>query len=954
MSDKKPLNIHIEPVAGGVFDKEIGWLSLPKASKLKVSIKEYFEEKENLDKKLDADKKTAGIKQKTAHSEIARDENNSYNFIHNNWQDYNAGKITKETYDANLAARNKGTKDREAKSAKIDSDYSNKITALDTKYTEDLTNLKKKYAGVRWVWQLIGSDRPQLTKESFNEGIISGKPELSLDFDDFLEGGGATYLEPFWEETVPTGKYPNGMIINAKGEQPKVLMADWRDADDNLITNTVKFGSTVFLHIYTEALYGHNIKIQLLDKDKVVRILTLGLTNADDKLFAAEYPDNIKVEDREEKDIKKKDNQFIRAVSVHKTLNFPKGAKSGLLVDEGESNKDKKVDYVPNVQKCKFAVYIDPFWEMVAGKDLAIYAEVENALIPNGIKKLPDALLNVNDKGKMIGENISTSNQVAVVSEVETDMAFFHHCKYTFINANYKEKNNLIFDVRDPNKRFVKEIKYVVVAGDKKYENYTIAFEIPDLKTDECNNRNDAKKDHKTHSINIENKEKIVNLKSEEKKVSFDITYPKPPIPVGESMINEDNIIPLKYDLKLASCAVSHPIQVLVYPDVYYEIGFKFMTENPFYVGQTKAYTKRKYLGKWGFFDKRTNKNVRKEQRSQRKQNYKNEKQEVAEGRLKYDQFEFFLEYGYNDEKESNLTLTGEHPVFDVINSMMWIINTVGKLSFDKEADEAKAENDSKRPDQVKKRNKKRSSYLAGKNKTLSKIPFKIEIEQPAFAGSVKWHYEGSEKNAGELGTLYEINFKADPLISVKGSLDLLFVATKIPYVGQAIQAITAVADTVGSADDFWNTIVEFFGGGDEYKIQLDIDYYLDLFVSGEFKIEAVALGFHTIDRFRKGEIKPEAEIKFGIECGGSLKAKFGNIYSLEAEFEGSAYAVWKIVLAENNTLKIDYQGLYATIKTSVKTDSDNLNNNAEDNDSEPPEKKFLLHDGFSYEFKLD
>lgn len=953
MSDKKPLNIYIEPVTGGVFNTEIGWLSLPKASKLKVSIKDYKDKSKILEEKQQKEKDDHYNAYIAKWNKVDDEEKGSKEFVDNSFSRYSKGEISASTHQANIDARSKGNKERNARKEALTNNYKKENKEILAKHKKELDDLKKEYASVRWVWQLIGSDRPQLTKESFNEGIVSGKPELSLDFDDFLEGGGATYLEPFWEETAPTGKYPNGVIINAKGVRPQILQADWRDADDNLITETVKFGSTVFLNIYTEALYGHNVKIQLLDKDKVIRVLSLGLTNADDKLFAAEYPDsNIKVEDREEKDIKKKENQFIRAVSVHKTLNAPAGVKSGMLVDEGESNKDKKVDHVPNVQKCKFAVFVDPLWEMVAGKDLVIYAEIENALIPNGIKKLPDVLLKVNKNGKMIGENISTSNQVAVVSEVETDMAFFHHCKYTYIEASYNNNLTRIFDVNDPNKRFVKNIKYSIVANSAEK---ILFISIPDLKTEDCIYENDPKKTHEKHAYFLQNEESFKSLdKSKNNEVSFGISYPKPSISEGEKMMNEDNIVPLKYDLKLASCAVSHPIQVLVYPDVYYEIGFKFMTENPFYKGQTKAYTKRKYLGKWGFFDKRTNENVRKEQRSQRKQNYKNEKQEVAEGRLKYDQFEFFLEYGYNDIKESNLTLTGEHPIFDVINSMMWIINTIGKLSFDKEADEAKAENDKKRPDQVKKRNKKRNAYLAGKNKTLSKIPFKIEIEQPTFAGSVKWHYEASEKNAGELGTLYEINFKADPLISVKGSLDLLFVATKIPYVGQAIQAITAVADTVGSADDFWNTIVEFFGGGDEYKIQLDIDYYLDLFVSGEFKIEATAFGFHTIDRFRKGEIKPEAEIKFGIECGGSLKAKFGNIYSLEAEFEGSAYAVWKIVLAENNTLKIDYQGLYATIKTSVKTDSDNLNNNAEDNDSEPPEKKFLLHDGFSYEFKLD
>lgn len=145
------------------------------------------------------------------------------------------------------------------------------------------------------------------------------------------------------------------------------------------------------------------------------------------------------------------------------------------------------------------------------------------------------------------------------------------------------------------------------------------------------------------------------------------------------------------------------------------------------------------------------------------------------------------------------------------------------------------------------------------------------------------------------------------------------------------------------------------FGGGDKYKIQIDVDYYLDLFVSGEFKIEATALEFHTIDRFGAGSIEPVAEIKCGIECGGSIDMKAGTIYSMSAEVEGKAEAVWKIARdSEKNALVCDYEGLYVIIKTKFKTSSDSKNRDSDNTNPEQPEKKFLLHDGFSYEFKLD
>lgn len=956
MENKELLYIEFETKPGQIFNKDIGWLALPKAGKLEVSVKGYKDRLKTLQAKQKEDGEKLHQNYSKKWEEVNAEEKQSEEFVRKSAARYNSGEITAQTHQANLDQRDVSKKVRDAKKNTLTENYKLQHKELTENHTKESADLKGEYAGLRWVWQLIGSDRPQLTATSFNEAVASGNPQLSLHFDDFLEGGGAAYLEPFWEGKTPVGRYPHGIIVNAIGEKPQVISADWREANDIEITDTVKFGSTIYLNVYTESLYGHNISVQLKDKDKVVRVLSLGLTDADDKLFAAEYlNNNVKVEDRGEQDIKKKENQFIRAVSVHSTTKFPSNAKHGKLVDHDDNVYDKTIKSIPNVQKCKFPVFIDPMWESLAGSELEIYPEIEHPKIPGKIKTLAASTLKISNAGRLIKVEEISSNNVVVVSKVETNMAFFHPCKYTQIIANYKEKDNIVFDVNDVEKRFVTNIHYKLVAGDKKNVNYIITFQMPNLTTDDCAFENDPQKTHETHAIKINNKDSFKDLNVQKKQVSFNVSYPKPSIPKGESMMDFDNITPITYSLQLGSCAISHPITVEVYPDVYYEIGFKLMTENPFYVGQSKAYTKRKYLGDWGFFDQRTNKKIRKEQQSQRKKDYKNTKQEVKDGRLDYDQFELFWEYGYNDIKESNLSLSGDHPVFSIIDSAMWVINTVGKLTFNKEADEAIAEQQEERPNEVRRRNKKRNSYLKKIGKPISKIPFKVQIEQPTFAGSVKWCFAESEKEAGQIGTLYKVNFKADPLISAKASLDLLFVATKIPYVGQAIQAITATADTVGSADDFWNSIVELFGGGDKYKITLDIDYYLDLFVSGDFKIEATAVQFHTIDRFAAGEINFEGELKCGIECGGSLKVEIGEIYSMSAEFEGKAEGVWKITKNEGGSgVLVDYQGLYAVISMKVETSDGVQNAVGNDGDEDPDTKKFLLHDGFSYEFKLD
>ena len=689
MENKELLYIEFERKAGQIFNEDIGWLALPKAGKIDVSVKGYKEKLKPIEEKQKEERDQLYETYKKKWDVLDAEEKHSEEFIVRSYTRYNNGEISAQTHQANLDQRTKNTTSRNARKNKLLEDYKSQSNDLETAQKDELQNLKNEYIGLRWVWQLIGSDRPQLSSTSFNEAVTSGNPQLSLHFDDFLEGGGAAYLEPFWEGSTPAGRYPHGIIVNATGEKSQVISADWRDANDNEITETLKFGSTIYLNIYTESLYGHNINVQLKDKDTIMRVLSLGLTNADDELFAAEYlNNNVSVAERGEEDIKKKENQFVRAVSVHSTTKFPSNAKHGRLVDHDDDVFDKTVKSVPNVQKCKFPVFIDPLWKILAGNELEIYPEIEHPKIPGQIKTLPASILKISNDGRLVKVEEITSNQVVVVSKVETNMAFFHPCKYTQIVANYKNKDNIVFDVNDVEKRFVTNINYKVVAGDKAGENYAITFKIPNLTTDDCNFEDQPEKTHETHAIKAINSETFKDLKIAGKQVSFNLTYPKPPIHQGESMIDFDRITPLTYSLNLSSCAISHPIKVEVYPDVYYEVGFKLMTENPFYVGQTKAYTQRKYLGKWGFFDKRTNKKVRREQQSQRKQDYKNTKQEVSEGRLDYDQFEFFLEYGYNDVKESNITFSGEHPVFNVIDSVMWVINTVGKLTFNKEADE--------------------------------------------------------------------------------------------------------------------------------------------------------------------------------------------------------------------------------------------------------------------------
>lgn len=480
MADKKPLHVIVTPGHGQILNKEIGWLSLSKAGEVKISIREYRERRSEMEKKQTEKLEIARKNYNSEIADITAEQENSFKFISQNTKNYNEGKVSKETYNANVAKREESIKARKIKIAEIETIYKKEVDELNSNYETALKLLDEEYQTVRWVWQLVGDKRPRLNKESFNEAIVMGKPELTLNFSDFLEGGGATFIEPFWDGESPTGSNPFGLIINAKGEKSEIISADWRDADDNKITTAVKFGSTVYLNIYTAGLYGHNLKIQLLDKDNVIRILSLGLTHADDKLFAYQYLDNnTDVEKRTVRDIDEKEFQFTRAVSVVSAKHFPENAKSGLLIKEDNDAYDGKVKAATSIQKCKFPVFIDPMWKIIEGDNLEIYPEVEQGKIENGKKSLSNSILKVSDeKGKMIGQNISTSNQVAVLSEIETDMAYFSPCRFTTIKLSEKDKAPLtLFDSEDIHVRQSNPIKIDVITGEKKVYFIDIDFD---------------------------------------------------------------------------------------------------------------------------------------------------------------------------------------------------------------------------------------------------------------------------------------------------------------------------------------------------------------------------------------------------------------------------------------------------------------------------------------------
>lgn len=852
-----------------------------------------------------------------------------------------------------LEFNHKGKYDKELKNLELD--VENPSFTARIKNTDKYSIAEK--SKIAWIWSLASKKGLHFTKDDYHKTVNFGKISDNFTIDKIYYGGGIGWLEAFVFDEGPTNKPGTGIFVTTKGS-PRVLFYEWREYSENndghpIGKREVQFGETIQLHIYTENLYGERLEIILYDDEYRNQDLPIHEKKSDhwdtekgpqqwEAIEKSSLPKSFKSLHRE---VKAFHQPFTAEFDCHKL------DKNGKLF----------------VQKSVIDLYIDPVWSFSAnnGGDLSKKIGLCARILYKGEKlkpKFPDGIFKDNEPPVIVkgGEFTGfskldpTGNKPVLVDEIETNVAVFQPCKYSIIEGIYNGKKTEIFNYSN-NSIPTDQLVYQVLATNVEKD---LLVTMTDLDTVECRYIKDISKSHavKENAIQIAPKDvsKFKALAIGTNTLKFSTSYPKISNAELKNAVWLPNLKPITYLVNMNSCAFQLPLKIEVLPDIYFEMGAKFNTENPFFSGQTEAYTKRPYLKKGGFFSRSTNEQIRERQQTARSENYKNQKQDIKDGILAYKEVEIAFEYGYGEIKQEEFIFSGEHPIVSIVDSFMWIVNTMTKLCFSKEADEAETEHRHERGGQVRRRNESRNKYLDSIGKKINKFPFKIEIVQPTFAIGAKWKLEPSEKEQGKLGTLFDVKLKADPLIEIKGSLDLLFVATKIPYVGQAIQAVTAAVDTVGSADDFWNKVVDLFGGNDKYKIKIDVDYYLDLFVSGNIKLEASALKIHTIDGFKEKEIEVSSEIKFGVECGGNFKAKVGDLYSLEAEFSAKVDARWIISMnTVTDILQCKYQGMYVEIVAKIKSTSNSNNNNRVNTNDQPPQK-FLLHDGFKYEFKLD
>ena len=223
------------------------------------------------------------------------------------------------------------------------------------------------------------------------------------------------------------------------------------------------------------------------------------------------------------------------------------------------------------------------------------------------------------------------------------------------------------------------------------------------------------------------------------------------------------------------------------------------------------------------------------------------------------------------------------------------------------------------------------------------KIPIIIQIDQPKLAGTVKWAYAQSDKEPTKVGTEYTFNIKADPLINIAGSLDLLFVAQFVPYLGAAIKGMTRVADGIGMLDDIANVFLP-----PDDQITIDLDYKLELFVEGSFEIAYEHYKYHTIDeRSAGGGMELIAKPSFGVLADFNFELKFGKT---ETKIEPGAKvsAKWTFSKKSEKAWEVHFDGVYLEVHAKIQTST----TDSEQEPNEPP-REFCVSPAFTYETQI-
>ena len=496
------------------FNEQYRALTTQEGEGFTVGIREYIEGKKTIQDKINA----LQSEKQAIDSELA---NESKRLFEQAKQRYNeGGKWTEmESHEGKQVTHAQVSMDENVRVAKDRADRlkKSKDNLLKT-LSEELEAFEKTYDSVVWAWSLAykRSDVP----DGKNESIARGLKEVNLVLMDHLHGGGFGWLEPFFENSAPTGSTKNGLYIHTGGQNAKVITAEWYGYDKNKnpvkIDQPVAPGSQVQLHIYTKSMYGHNIRVELKANGKTLK------SNRYETVFHV-YSNKQKGQPDTTYEVADSRDLFYAEVEVYdysdpKSIQPPAGTITGHLIKAGDDFSDGTISSLPNVQKAVLNLYVDPAW-CIDQKQIVIKPTIHFS----NKKQDLDVGLTVNCHQIPDVKIPEAANMPVFVDKIETNFQAFHPCGYSKFEINDGSRTvNLLEDQAVPPVNL-----FELVAGPNK-NTHDITIDL-DTDTTECSF--DGKEgDHEKHVLTlIDYPEKKIeeNAKAEEEEgsTSFDSKF---------------------------------------------------------------------------------------------------------------------------------------------------------------------------------------------------------------------------------------------------------------------------------------------------------------------------------------------------------------------------------------------------------------------------------------------
>lgn len=815
MSDGLHIQLVNDAASKNKFDASFGSLTLPQAGNFRIKVKEYEEEFLKKQKKFDDNLRFAEAKWKErAEAGWTREK------LEENWY-------------ANEKERNASDKNEEE-------------------------NLESKFNDVNWVWSVAPRklNASELShNESFSKGI-KGKGEYSLKFPKILEGGGMAYLEAFRPDVGAKGAKPFGIFVQAQGT-PRIVRVEWTDFDYNLLKGKkVAFNSEVLLHIYTEALYGQELEINLFDEDIF----------SDDKLNIA------------------KASGFQREVNIHKVhpKEIGKPGVADTLVKAEQENDEKKIEKEHYLQKVTIEVKVDYGWMKLAGTNLKIYPTVKSLTTGKYFESFSREFLELSSDGVLYDVAKEVSNMPVLQSEIETNIAAYHPCQYTALDyINEKgETTNIYTQEEGVNK--IENLEIGIIAGSEP-KKFTIKT---DDKTDTTECRFDGQpNDHENNIFTYNTRKLPTNIRitqQQQKIIEGEATFNFSLIDIANYFwLSKDNLKAIaNLDIQAATCRHTHRLQIIAVPEITWAVNFFYNTPDPVWYGQSaptydiygtqrtevRDTTTIRDFRKSG--DRLTLAEIRREENTNNK-NVAGGKTKISTAANRYfgdtkSNFGLSVKATFDGGKTEEISFKFAEKYRTLLAGLKSIYDLADRIAGAKDAREA---SDTLPPS------------LAGRRSLMS-----LSLLPPAPSVGVEWKYAVDQLNIGiELAG----KVKIVPLIGGELRIDILALADKIPLYGKLVTVL-----------DLTTWLVEKIALN-----RLSINYRIDLTFYASLALEEMFVKWtETLPKGRR----LDADIKFSGTFGGKLeistdvkaKIKTDVEVTFEAGIKGDCY--FKITASPN------------------------------------------------------